>query len=405
MVWVLLITSLSIVGMIVCVIFFPTLKIGRFQMQTFWFAPFLGAILILCCLLVDPKTVGEALIADSGVNPLEILCLFISMVFISIVLDEVGFFKVLASYAVKKAKDSQYLLFIFLYTLVSVLTIFTSNDIIVITFTPFIIFFCKNSKINPLPYLISEFVAANTWSMLLIIGNPTNIFLGETFTIDFASYIQYMAIPTVFAGLTSFGIMLLIFNKSLKVKLQCEVEEVKMEDKPIFIVSLISLICCIILLAVSQWTHIQMWIIASCFGIALFIFVLIYTCINKKKFNIFKNSVTRLPINLIPLLISMFIIVLALNECGVTKKLFEFLNFDQLILTYGFTSFLTANFINNIPMSELYATILAYFETPSLPAIYASIIGSNIAAFFTPMGALAGVMFLGILKNNNINTI
>ena len=70
--------------------------------------------------------------------------------------------------------------------------------------------------------------------------------------LDFASYIQYMAILTIFAGLTSFGIMLVIFNKSLKVKLQCEVEEVKMEDKPIFIVSLISLIYCIILLAVSQ---------------------------------------------------------------------------------------------------------------------------------------------------------
>ncbi len=88
--------------------------------------------------------------------------------------------------------------------------------------------------------------------MLLIIGNSTNIFLGETFKRDFASYIQYMAILTIFAGLTSFGIMLVIFNKSLKVKLQCEVEEVKMEDKPIFIVSLISLIYCIILLAVSQ---------------------------------------------------------------------------------------------------------------------------------------------------------
>ena len=59
--------------------------------------------------------------------------------------------------------------------------------------------------------------------MFLIIGNPTNIFLGETFKIDFASYIQYMAIPTVFAESASFGIMLLVFNKSLKVKLQCEV--------------------------------------------------------------------------------------------------------------------------------------------------------------------------------------
>lgn len=53
-------------------------------------------------------------------------------------------------------------------------------------------------------------------------------------------------------------------------------------------------------------------------------------------------------------------------------------------------------------MSEIYTNILAYFVTHSLPAIYARIIGSNIAIFFTPMGALAGVMFLGILKNNSI---
>ena len=35
----------------------------------------------------------------------------------------------------------------------------------------------KNASINPIPYLAAEFVAANTWSMALIIGNPTNIYL------------------------------------------------------------------------------------------------------------------------------------------------------------------------------------------------------------------------------------
>lgn len=147
---------------IICVMFFPILKIGKFQMQTFWFAPFLGAILILICGLIDPQFVFSSLIASSSVNPIQILIIFISMVFISVVLDEVGFFKYLASIAVKKANNNQMLLFVILYLVVSVLTIFTSNDIIVITFTPFIIFFCKNTKINPIPYLVAEFVAANT---------------------------------------------------------------------------------------------------------------------------------------------------------------------------------------------------------------------------------------------------
>lgn len=59
--------------------------------------------------------------------------------------------------------------------MVAILTIFTSNDIVILTFTPFICYFSKNAKINPIPYLVAEF-AATTYSMMLIIGNPTNIY-------------------------------------------------------------------------------------------------------------------------------------------------------------------------------------------------------------------------------------
>ncbi len=57
-------------------------------MQTFWFAPLLGAILLLVFGLVDAELVFSSLIAPTSVNPLEILAIFISMVFISVVLDE-----------------------------------------------------------------------------------------------------------------------------------------------------------------------------------------------------------------------------------------------------------------------------------------------------------------------------
>ena len=212
MIWALVIALTSIVGMIVSVLAFPTIKIKKISFQTFWIAPLIGAILLLATGLVDASVVIEALVSATSINPLQILVLFISMVFLSVVLDEVGFFKYLATLAVRKAKNSQFSMFLFLYIIVSILTIFTSNDIIVITFTPFIIFFCKHAKISPLPYLIEEFVAANTWSMLLLIGNPTNIYLATSFQIDFFTYIKYMFIPTIFGGLVSFFIIYFIFR-------------------------------------------------------------------------------------------------------------------------------------------------------------------------------------------------
>ena len=396
------ISILSIIGMISLVLFFPVIKIKKIQIQTFWFAPLIGSILLLSFGLVDSNLVFSSLIAPTSVNPLEILAIFISMVFISVVLDEVGFFKYLASVAVKKAKNSQLSMFILLYFVASILTIFTSNDIIVITFTPFIIFFCKNTKINPLPYLVGEFVGANTWSMLLIIGNPTNIYLASSFNIDFLEYITYMALPTIFAGLTSLGVMLLLFRKCFKVPLANTLEEDHILDKKIFIVSLVLLISCIILLSISSWVGLKMWIIAFVSGCSLLIFIIVYCFFKRQEMFILKESISRIPLNLIPLLLSMFVIVLTLHSYDISKYIFDLLNSNNLILTYGTSGFVIANLINNIPMSVLYVDIIENFEVVSKEAIFASIISSNISAFFTPIGALAGMMWMGILKKNNV---
>ena len=388
--------------MIVCVFACPVLKIKNFEMQTFWFAPTLGAIILLIFGLVDANVVFLSMIENSSVNPLEILILFISMVFLSVVLDEVGFFKYLATLAVKKAKNSQFAMFIILFFIVSILTIFTSNDIIVITFTPFIIFFCKNTKISPIPYLVAEFVAANTWSMLLIIGNPTNIYLATSFNIDFFTYIKYMFLPTIFAGITSLLIMLLIFKNKLKQKLDSNISSNHILDKNIFIISLILLIICIILLAISSFINLSMWIISLTSAGILLIFLTIYCIFNKDKRYILKESIFRLPFNLIPLLLSMFVIVLTLHQYDITTYIFNLLNTSQPILTFGLSSFVFANLTNNIPMSILYVDIIKNFTNISPQAIYSSIISSNIAAYFTPIGALAGIMWMSILRKNDV---
>ena len=50
-------------------------------------------------------------------------------------------------------------------------------------------------------------------------------------------------------------------------------------------------------------------------------------------------------------------------------------------------------------MAVFYSTLLTKAETN---AIYASIIASNVAAFFTPIGALAGLRWMNLLKKQDI---
>ena len=352
---------------------------------------------------ISIKEVLDGLLNDSSINPIKILILFISMTLISVFLDEVGFFKTLATLATKKAKSSQITLFFILYIIVSILTIFTSNDIVILTFTPFICYFAKNTKINPIPYLVAEFVGANTWSMMLIIGNPTNIFLATSAGIDFIEYFKVMAIPTLISGLFEVLILYLLFNKSLKKPLECNIEEEKIKDKVSVILGLVHLGICLILLIVSSYINIPMWIICLCCAVSLIFVITIKNIIAKTKFNNIVNTFKRLPYELIPFVLSMFVIVLSLQKHEVTKTIYELLGQNNIIEKYGVSSFLFSNLINNIPMSVLFSTIPSFTNQVQMnQAIYSTIIGSNLGAFLTPIGALAGIMFTDLVNKQNV---
>ena len=245
----------------------PELTLGKLKVGTYWVVAFIGAIILLVTGCLPFGELIGGLTQNTSVNPLKILVLFFSMTSISIYLDDLGFFRFLANAVLKRAGHNQKTLFLMLYLTVSVLTVFTSNDIIILTFTPFICFFAKKAKISPLPYLIAEFVAANTWSMALIIGNPTNIYLASSAGVDFMQYLKVMALPTIAAGVVSFVVLYAIFHKKLREEITPNVSDEPVRDKTLLVVGIVHLALCTILLTVSSYINLDMWIIS--FGFAL----------------------------------------------------------------------------------------------------------------------------------------
>ena len=407
MIYSVIVAVLVSISIILLILFKPNIKIKNISISTFFIPALIGAIILLVFNIVPIKNVFDAFTSTSSVNPIKVLVLFISTAMISISLDELGFFKYIAIKALNKFHNNQYTLFFILYALVAVLTIFTSNDIIILTFTPFIVYFAKHAKINPIPYLIMEFITANTYSMLFTIGNPTNIYLSSYFNISFLDYLKVMYLPTLLAGFTSLILLLLIFNKDLHQAMDLiDIEEAKIDNKPLMIINLIHLGVAIILLAISNYIHFEMWIICLCAALSLTIFLISDAIIHKSATTI-KHVYKRLPYNLIPFVLSMFIIVLALDYNEVTVHIAEFLNNinsskNMTIFNYLLISTISDNLINNIPMSVLFAPILTDVNNYQLPAIYATIIGSNIGAYLTPIGALAGIMWMSLLKKYDV---
>ena len=402
-----IISILTIFFLILAVLFKPTIVIKGFKVQTFWIVSLIGALLLIIFQMIPIKDLFKSLTANTSVNPLKILVLFISISFLSIVLDELGFFNYISIKAINLVKNNQWSLFFIIYALVAVLTIFTSNDIVILTFTPFICYFAKKGKINPIPYLVMEFINANTYSMLLSIGNPTNIYLSSSFNISFITYFIKMLPSTLFASLASLLVLIILFRRDLNKPIEnIKIEEIPLKNKRLIIINLIHLALATILLAISNYINLEMWLIALFCALSLFIFVLIHTI--KNHDSLIKYSIKRLPFNLIPFLISMFTIVLCLNYQGVIAKIANlFINLShnkyQTSATYLISSTIACNLINNIPMTIFFSNIIESAQPIFLNnAIYATIVGSNIGAYLTPIGALAGIMWMSILKNQEI---
>ncbi|MBR5388835.1 MAG: hypothetical protein IK147_05195 [Clostridia bacterium] len=399
----LIIACATFVALTLSVIFFPEIKFFGIKIGTYVIIALTGAILILI-FCADIGTVFSALTENSSVNPLKILALFFSMTFLSVFLDAAGFFRRLAALAVRRVKSSQTRLFCTLYFLIAALTLFTSNDIVILTITPFICYFCKNAKVNPVPYLAAEFAAANTWSMGLIIGNPTNVYLGSVAGVTFTEYLKVMALPTLAAGATEFLIIFLLFRKSLKPPLTAEDTFVPRENRAETAAGITVFSVCLIFLVLSGYLDIEMWAVSSCSAACLFISALVISAVKKDGARQIKVSLAALPWQIIPFVLSMFVIVSGLEYNGVSDKISEFLGENAPVLVYGASSFAAANVINNIPMSILYGNLISHLSGAAyFKAVYASVIGSNIGAFLTPIGALAGIMFTGLNKKHGVD--
>ena len=157
------------------------------------------------------------------------------------------------------------------------------------------------------------------------------------------------------------------------------------------------------LLVCSSYLNLPMWLICFAFFCSLFLLAGAYLLRRGRSLTLLGDAFHAAPWEIIPFILSMFVLVLALDKYGLTGSIGAFLGGAHPVAAYGSASFLAANLINNIPMSVLFSSVVSGLSgTAHTAALYASVIGSNLGAFFTPLGALAGIMWTGMLKNHGV---
>jgi arsenical pump membrane protein len=392
----------------------------RLRIETYFLGALLGPALILALGLLPAPILLHGLEGTDGLRPLGILSLFLSMVFISIFLDITGVFECCARVALRWAGASGRRLFFAVYAVVSVLTVFTSNDIIILTFTPLVYYFARHARLNPVPYLVAEFFAANTWSMLLTIGNPTNIVLAGAFHLTFLGYTAWMLLPTVAAGAVNLAGLYWIFRREIDRPLAHHAvgpPRDAITDGPGAAMGLALLGLCVAALALAPRLGLEMWAIALAAALGL-----LGVLVARRSWARWlgrdlavhggtgvRHTLSRMPWGMVPFVLSLFITVAALQQVGITPAIGRAVRewgIDSpagLVALFGAGSALTANLLNNLPMTLAFAAIIR--ELPALSqmaAAFATVAGANLGANLTPLGALAGLMWMGILRDKEV---
>ncbi|OCB91636.1 Chalcone-flavanone isomerase [Sanghuangporus baumii] len=180
-------------------------------------APLVAVLLLLATRILDGHDVKEGIVGSdsSGIQPLDIMALFVSLAYLSISLDATGLFRFLAFWVVRKGGSSGRRLYLYLYIFFFISGIFVGNDPVVLFGTPFLAYFSRVSGIvPPTAWIFAQFATANMSSAVLPSSNLTNLVLTGAFSYSFISFAAHTILPTLSAATAVFPLLAFVLFTS-----------------------------------------------------------------------------------------------------------------------------------------------------------------------------------------------
>ena len=169
--------------------------------EAFWAV--LGAAALALFALIPLSEVLAAILKGT-----DVYFFLIGMMFLAELAREEGLFDWLAAYATLKARGSAARLFILVYVVGIVVTVFLSNDATAVVLTPAVYAATRRAKAHPLPYLFICAFIANAASFVLPISNPANLVVYGAHMPPLLSWLRQFGI----ASLVSIGATFLLLR-------------------------------------------------------------------------------------------------------------------------------------------------------------------------------------------------
>ncbi|KAG8952758.1 hypothetical protein FRC04_003681 [Tulasnella sp. 424] len=174
--------------------------------------PPLAVLFLLAAQAIDGGTIRRGILGADGIEPIDIMALFISLAYIAISLDSTGLLRFLAFYLVSRSTSGRRL-YLYLYGLFFAFGVVVGNDPVILSGTAFLAYMTKVAGIvPPTAWIFAQFSVANIASAVLVSSNPTNLVLTGAFGISFTTYTANVILPAFASAVLLFPYLLWRFG-------------------------------------------------------------------------------------------------------------------------------------------------------------------------------------------------
>ncbi|WP_136608518.1 ArsB/NhaD family transporter [Paenibacillus dokdonensis] len=376
----------------------------------------IGALLVLLSGSVSMADLGDIIQTISGAA-----VTIMATIVMAIVLESFGFFHWATELLTAKARGSGIRLFWLTNLFCFMMTLFVNNDGSILITTPILLMMLKNMGLKnhqKIPYLISGAIVATASSAPIGVSNIVNLIALKIVHMDLYMHTAMMFVPATLGLILLTTLLFLFFYRTLPKKLptpaqwnlrpgQHPLQDSLQQDNPgKFMRNILIFVLCVrISLFAASFIHFPvslMAVIGSAFLLAWRWYHLKIPPTDMLK---------KTPWYILIFAFSMYVIIYGLNNIGLTEWLIRMLQpivsgslFYASVLMGGLISILS-NIFNNHPALMVGTITLTHMGLDPLTlkiSYLASVIGSDIGSLLLPIGTLATLMWLHIVRKSGV---
>jgi arsenical pump membrane protein len=349
-----------------------------------------GAALIVTLGLLPAAAAAHAIARGTDVY------LFLTgMMLLSETARREGLFDRVAALAVNHAQGSPRRLFLSIYVVGVVVTVFLSNDAAAVVLTPAVYAAARKARLEPLPYLFLCAFVANAASFVLPISNPANIVLYGDHVPALGPWLARFGLPSVLSILATYAVLRGVEGRRLPVDCARDVTVPVMSAGAWAALAAIGLTAgALIVVSALGWP-----LGLPTFALGALTAAVVLVRDRAPPWPMLKG----ISWSILPLVAGLFVLVQALDATGLIHLLAgafgRAAGAAPTATAWAAGGLIAAgsNFVNNLP-AGLVASAAVLQAHPPQKAVDALLIGVDLGPNFSVTGSLATILWLSAIR-------